>query len=669
MNSMQWTQGRPAPIFTDRLDGVDVVKKLLAEGRQPERAAEAAAAQAPSRRRHDAQLRRGRDAADARGAHQRRGLDEGAARRRRRSVRHAARPHHHADDCRRPRLRRRCAARRSASWCRRRKAPSRRCTLLLERGVDVNAFNTAGQTALHGAVGPRRAGRAAAGRRAARRSSRTRRGSRRSTSRCGAGRPRRPRRRGARRRRGHPAQARAGRRAEGPSARAVAPHDRPMAVTDRGRRRLAAAAIVWAAASVAACSGERSSEAASRAGGGPGVRVPPPRSSRGRAIGLPAAGRGAPDDHARRDRRSRPRRPGRRPRLRRVPQPGRVGAPVAARHLHRADDRAACRPRRTSKPWTSIATAISICWWPRSASCIPTTPASAPSWCSRTTAASASRPARWWTAWRASPTRAPRISTPTAISTSSVAGFGYDDGETSWLENTGGWRFTPHVLQRLSGGINTVPADFDGDGRPGHLVSLISQEWEEIWAFVNARRRALHAAARLGRHQSRLRLELALGRRSRIATATPISCTPTATRSSTRRRTAVPGRACSGSRTAASSASSCTGWSSLQGATSPRGGGSRRRRRPRRAAGDRRTTTGTIPRAASLLWLENDGMHAVHAARRRAVADASQHGGRRRPRRRRPARRGDRRHAHQRGRTIAWGALRSGRAPEVRWVR
>jgi len=66
-----------------------------------------------------------------------------------------------------------------------------------------------------------------------------------------------------------------------------------------------------------------------------------------------------------------------------------------------------------------------------------------------------------------------------------VAGFGYDDGETSWLENTGGWRFLPHVLQRLSGGINTVPADFDGDGRPD-LVSLISQEWEEIWAFVNA---------------------------------------------------------------------------------------------------------------------------------------------------------------------------------------
>ena len=66
----------------------------------------------------------------------------------------------------------------------------------------------------------------------------------------------------------------------------------------------------------------------------------------------------------------------------------------------------------------------------------------------------------------------------------SVAGFGYDDGETSWLENTGGWRFTMHVLQRLSGGINALPADLDGDGRQD-IVALISQEWEEIWAFVN----------------------------------------------------------------------------------------------------------------------------------------------------------------------------------------
>jgi hypothetical protein len=65
-----------------------------------------------------------------------------------------------------------------------------------------------------------------------------------------------------------------------------------------------------------------------------------------------------------------------------------------------------------------------------------------------------------------------------------VAGFGYDDGETSWLENRGGWTFEQHVLQRLSGVINAIPADITGDKVPD-IVSLVSQEWEEIWAFVN----------------------------------------------------------------------------------------------------------------------------------------------------------------------------------------
>jgi hypothetical protein len=65
-----------------------------------------------------------------------------------------------------------------------------------------------------------------------------------------------------------------------------------------------------------------------------------------------------------------------------------------------------------------------------------------------------------------------------------VAGFGYDDGETSWLENTGTWKFTQHVLQRLSGAINAIPVDVNGDKAPD-IVSLVSQEWEEIWAFVN----------------------------------------------------------------------------------------------------------------------------------------------------------------------------------------
>jgi len=65
-----------------------------------------------------------------------------------------------------------------------------------------------------------------------------------------------------------------------------------------------------------------------------------------------------------------------------------------------------------------------------------------------------------------------------------VAGFGYDAGDTSWLENKGGWTFEQHVLLRLSGPINAVVADINRDGHPD-ILSLVSQEWEEIWAFLN----------------------------------------------------------------------------------------------------------------------------------------------------------------------------------------
>jgi len=65
-----------------------------------------------------------------------------------------------------------------------------------------------------------------------------------------------------------------------------------------------------------------------------------------------------------------------------------------------------------------------------------------------------------------------------------VAGFGYDDGETSWLENKGGWTFEQHVLLRLSGPINAIVADVNHDGSPD-IVALVSQEWEEIWVFLN----------------------------------------------------------------------------------------------------------------------------------------------------------------------------------------
>jgi ankyrin repeat protein len=50
MNSLQWVQGRPAPILTDRLDAVDLVKILLAKGANPN----ARLKTRPLKRHHDA---------------------------------------------------------------------------------------------------------------------------------------------------------------------------------------------------------------------------------------------------------------------------------------------------------------------------------------------------------------------------------------------------------------------------------------------------------------------------------------------------------------------------------------------------------------------------------------------------------------------------------------
>lgn len=65
-----------------------------------------------------------------------------------------------------------------------------------------------------------------------------------------------------------------------------------------------------------------------------------------------------------------------------------------------------------------------------------------------------------------------------------VAAFGYDQGETLWLRNDGRWQFVPQVLQQLPGAINAIVTDVNGDNRPD-ILALISQEWEEVWAFVN----------------------------------------------------------------------------------------------------------------------------------------------------------------------------------------
>lgn len=65
-----------------------------------------------------------------------------------------------------------------------------------------------------------------------------------------------------------------------------------------------------------------------------------------------------------------------------------------------------------------------------------------------------------------------------------LAQFGYDQGQVSWLEGTGAWQYRPHVLEELSGAINVVVADFNGDKKPD-IAAIFSQQWEEVHVFEN----------------------------------------------------------------------------------------------------------------------------------------------------------------------------------------
>ena len=65
-----------------------------------------------------------------------------------------------------------------------------------------------------------------------------------------------------------------------------------------------------------------------------------------------------------------------------------------------------------------------------------------------------------------------------------VGQFGYDDGETRWIENSGNWKFRSHILQNLSGPVNVEIIDIDRDGDLD-IVSLVTQEWEEIYCYSN----------------------------------------------------------------------------------------------------------------------------------------------------------------------------------------
>ncbi len=153
MNSMQWVQGRPQPILTDTIDGAELVRLLLQKGADPTRASR----RNPLKRHHDAGttlnfgegttplMRAARD--------QRRGGHEGAARRRRGPV---------LSRCPTGRNTLMIAAGQGYGGIRgeaiRIVIPTpegavEAVQLLLDRGMDVDAFNSAGNTALHGAVG------------------------------------------------------------------------------------------------------------------------------------------------------------------------------------------------------------------------------------------------------------------------------------------------------------------------------------------------------------------------------------------------------------------------------------------------------------------------------------------------------------------------------------
>jgi hypothetical protein len=66
----------------------------------------------------------------------------------------------------------------------------------------------------------------------------------------------------------------------------------------------------------------------------------------------------------------------------------------------------------------------------------------------------------------------------------SVAQFGYTQGQVQWFENLGGWNFAQHQLINKSGAIHAPISDIDNDGDLD-IVTLLSQEWETVYGFVN----------------------------------------------------------------------------------------------------------------------------------------------------------------------------------------
>ena len=226
-----------------------------------------------------------------------------------------------------------------------------------------------------------------------------------------------------------------------------------------------------------------------------------------------------------------------------------------------------------------------------------------------------------------------------------VAQFGYNEGETRWMRNDGGWRFTSTMLQSLSGPINVEIADLDGDGDLD-ITSLVSQEWEEVYAYVNDGRGTIRVAADLGIDQRRFRIELAGGSRSRQGRRRRLRLQQRRrVRLFGRRRPALARRAVDREPRVADLR--CPPHRRVLG-----------RDRARSAAdldGDGDLDIAVVsayndwdsPAAQSLVWLENDGRQHFTLRPLAHRADAPDHARRCRSHRRRPCRSRDRRHAHE----------------------
>lgn len=65
-----------------------------------------------------------------------------------------------------------------------------------------------------------------------------------------------------------------------------------------------------------------------------------------------------------------------------------------------------------------------------------------------------------------------------------VGQFGYVQGEINVLRNDGTQHYRAERIFGLSGTINTLVADFDGDRAPD-IAAVVSQEWEEVHLFDN----------------------------------------------------------------------------------------------------------------------------------------------------------------------------------------